>query len=59
MKHTIKHLPELEKPCERLEPQGVESLSDAEMLGKAPRTSIHGLNAREMCSNILLKHDFN
>jgi DNA repair protein radc len=56
--YTMKDLPESERPRERLESQGVESLSDAEVLAIILRTGTQGLNVREMCSNILSEYDF-
>ena len=56
--YTIKDLPESERPRERLESQGVESLSDAEILAIILRTGTQGLNVRDMCSNILSEYDF-
>lgn len=53
MGYTIKELPESERPRERLERQGVESLSNAELIALIIRTGLHGKNAKDVANDIL------
>ena len=53
MSYTIKQLPESERPRERLEEKGVESLSDAELIALIIRSGLHGKNAKDIGKDIL------
>jgi DNA repair protein RadC len=53
MDYTIHELPESERPREKLEESGVESLSDAELLAILLRTGIKGKNVKELSCEVL------
>lgn len=53
MDYTIHDLPESERPREKLEENGVETLSDAELLAILLRTGIQGKNVKELSYEIL------
>ena len=53
MSYTIKQLPESERPRERLENKGVESLSDAELIALIIISGLHGKNAKDIGKDIL------
>ncbi len=55
MKYTIKSLPEEERPREKLEKYGAESLSDSELLAIVLRTGVKGKNAIELAREIIKK----
>lgn len=49
----IKELPEAERPYEKCEKQGVESLSDTELLAVILRSGIPGKSALQLAMDIL------
>ena len=53
MDYSIHDLPESERPREKLEDNGVEALSDAELLAILLRTGIKGKNVKELSYEIL------
>lgn len=53
MDYTIQDLPESERPREKLEQEGVSSLSDAELLAILLRTGIQGKNVKELSYEVL------
>lgn len=53
MDYSIHDLPESERPREKLEENGVEALSDAELLAILLRTGIKGKNVKELSYEIL------
>lgn len=53
MDYRIHDLPESERPREKLEDNGVEALSDAELLAILLRTGIKGKNVKELSYEIL------
>lgn len=56
MDYRIKDLPENERPREKLEENGVSSLSDVELLSIVLRTGIKGKNVKELSAEILREH---
>ncbi len=54
--HTIKELPESERPYEKLEKQGVASLSDAELVAVIMRSGTRNKNSIEVAREILDLH---
>ncbi|MEF8880289.1 MAG: DNA repair protein RadC [Candidatus Nanohaloarchaea archaeon] len=57
MDYTIHDLPQEERPREKLEENGVDALSDAELLAILLRTGIKGKNVKELSYEILEKFD--
>ena len=53
MDYSIHDLPESERPREKLDDNGVEALSDAELLAILLRTGIKGKNVKELSYEIL------
>ncbi|MCJ7479172.1 MAG: DNA repair protein RadC [Candidatus Nanohaloarchaeota archaeon QJJ-7] len=53
MEYTIKELPETERPRERLKQQGVEALSDAELLAIVIRSGTQRKNVVEISRELL------
>ncbi|MFO7794121.1 MAG: DNA repair protein RadC [Candidatus Nanohaloarchaea archaeon] len=53
MDYSIHDLPESERPREKLQENGVEALSDAELLAILLRTGIKGKNVKELSYEIL------
>ena len=51
--HTIKQLPDSERPYEKCKAKGVVSLSDAELLAVCLKTGYHGCNCVELARTIL------
>ncbi len=58
MDYSIHDLPESERPREKLEENGVEALSDAELLAILLRTGIKGKNVKELSYEILGEYGF-
>ena len=56
MDYSIHDLPESERPREKLEENGVEALSDAELLAILLRTGIKGKNVKELSFEVLEEH---
>ena len=56
MDYSIHDLPESERPREKLRENGVEALSDAELLAILLRTGIKGKNVKELSFEILEEH---
>ena len=52
-KNTMKEIPSMERPYEKCERRGAESLSDAELLAVLLRTGTRGENALELSERIL------
>ena len=52
-KNTMKEIPDMERPYEKCESRGAESLSDAELLAVLLRTGTRGENALELSKRIL------
>lgn len=53
----MRDLPEFERPVERMERKGAESLSDAELLAIILRTGSSGQNVLDLCRQMLQKFD--
>lgn len=58
MDYKIKNLPESERPRERLELKGAESLSDAELLALIIRSGTENDNAVEVSKRIFTEYEF-
>jgi len=53
MDYTIRELPQSERPREKLEDHGAESLTEVELLSLVLRTGIQGKNVKELSGEIL------
>lgn len=56
MDYTVKELPKSERPQEKLEKNGVKSLTEVELLSLVLRSGISGKNVKELCAEILNHH---
>ena len=55
--HTMKHLPEEERPYEKVQSHGVGSLTDTELLAVLLRSGTKGQNSLELAREILSSED--
>ncbi|MDY6770646.1 MAG: DNA repair protein RadC [Candidatus Nanohaloarchaea archaeon] len=53
MQYRIQDLPASERPRERLQQEGVDALSDAELLAIVLRTGTQGQNVKQVCHELL------
>jgi DNA repair protein RadC len=51
--YTVKDMPESEQPREKLRNQGVDSLTEVDLLSIIIRTGTRGKNVKQLCSEIL------